>query len=323
MPARSRLSLFLRTARKRRILTQRAIAARLGCSSQWISQWETDERLPPIHRIDEIAEVYGVDPLDLAALIETQTELVASAAPVSGDESLTRALARAAAEQRPQRPLVVHAFSTMGFTGAPGGLGALGDAFLDFVDGGGHVVFFCLAGGVGSGGTDISPDEAARGLAAAIDELVFDRSRRGRTPQHVREQIWIVRPPAAHPASVTGSAPDTFDPAGALLGTFARLITLIGPDPAEDGLTPPGPRAAQLDELVSHATGHATTGLAPAWPTLLPPDLRLHGSWIGIDAGARWIDVERPAGLEQRYVRWLASLVGPGGAVLTPLSGSA
>lgn len=47
-------------ARKRRGLSQEAVAERLGVSRQTISKWETDETVPDIYQAKKMASLYGI-----------------------------------------------------------------------------------------------------------------------------------------------------------------------------------------------------------------------------------------------------------------------
>lgn len=47
-------------ARKRRSLSQEAVAERLGVSRQTISKWETDETVPDIYQAKKMASLYGI-----------------------------------------------------------------------------------------------------------------------------------------------------------------------------------------------------------------------------------------------------------------------
>ena len=63
-------SLF--NARKKKGLSQEAVAEKLGVSRQTISKWETDETLPDIRQSKHLAVLYG---LSLDELIEFDLEV--------------------------------------------------------------------------------------------------------------------------------------------------------------------------------------------------------------------------------------------------------
>ena len=48
-------------ARKRKGLSQEAVAEKLGVSRQTISKWETDETLPDIRQAKKLAVLYRID----------------------------------------------------------------------------------------------------------------------------------------------------------------------------------------------------------------------------------------------------------------------
>lgn len=52
----------LKTARLARGLTLREIAGELGVSIPYVSDLENGRRDIPLHRLGDIAEVYGIDP---------------------------------------------------------------------------------------------------------------------------------------------------------------------------------------------------------------------------------------------------------------------
>lgn len=59
-------------ARKKKGLSQEAVAEKLGVSRQTISKWETDETLPDIRQAKKLAVLYG---LTLDELIEFDTDV--------------------------------------------------------------------------------------------------------------------------------------------------------------------------------------------------------------------------------------------------------
>ena len=59
-------------ARKRKGLSQEAVAEKLGVSRQTISKWETDETLPDIRQAKKLAVLYG---LTLDELIEFDADV--------------------------------------------------------------------------------------------------------------------------------------------------------------------------------------------------------------------------------------------------------
>ena len=59
-------------ARKRKGLSQEAVAEKLGVSRQTISKWETDETLPDIRQAEKLAVLYG---LTLDELIEFDADV--------------------------------------------------------------------------------------------------------------------------------------------------------------------------------------------------------------------------------------------------------
>lgn len=62
----------LSDARKKKGLSQEAVAEKLGVSRQTISKWETDETLPDIRQSKHLAVLYG---LSLDELIEFDLEV--------------------------------------------------------------------------------------------------------------------------------------------------------------------------------------------------------------------------------------------------------
>lgn len=67
-----RLGSSLFEARKKKGLSQEAVAEKLGVSRQTISKWETDETLPDIRQSKRLAVLYG---LTLDELIEFDLEV--------------------------------------------------------------------------------------------------------------------------------------------------------------------------------------------------------------------------------------------------------
>lgn len=67
-----RLGSNLSDARKKKGLSQEAVAEKLGVSRQTISKWETDETLPDIRQSKQLAVLYG---LTLDELIEFDLEV--------------------------------------------------------------------------------------------------------------------------------------------------------------------------------------------------------------------------------------------------------
>lgn len=59
-------------ARKKKGLSQEAVAEKLGVSRQTISKWETDETLPDIRQAKKLAVLYG---LTLDELIEFDADV--------------------------------------------------------------------------------------------------------------------------------------------------------------------------------------------------------------------------------------------------------
>ena len=59
-------------ARKKKVLSQEAVAEKLGVSRQTISKWETDETLPDIRQAKKLAVLYG---LTLDELIEFDADV--------------------------------------------------------------------------------------------------------------------------------------------------------------------------------------------------------------------------------------------------------
>lgn len=59
-------------ARKKRGLSQEAVAEKLGVSRQTISKWETDETIPDIYQSKKMAKLYN---MSLDDLIEFDTDL--------------------------------------------------------------------------------------------------------------------------------------------------------------------------------------------------------------------------------------------------------
>lgn len=69
------LGSHLSLARKKKGLSQEAVAEKLGVSRQTISKWETDETLPDIRQSKELAVLYGVSLDDLIAFDLTACEI--------------------------------------------------------------------------------------------------------------------------------------------------------------------------------------------------------------------------------------------------------
>lgn len=67
-----KLGEYLFQARKKKGLSQEAVAEKLGVSRQTISKWETDETLPDIRQAKKLAVLYG---LTLDELIEFDADV--------------------------------------------------------------------------------------------------------------------------------------------------------------------------------------------------------------------------------------------------------
>ena len=70
-----RLGESLSAARRKKGLTQEAVAERLGVSRQTVSKWETDETLPDIRQSKEMAVLYGVSLDELIAFDPSVREI--------------------------------------------------------------------------------------------------------------------------------------------------------------------------------------------------------------------------------------------------------
>jgi len=57
----SKIGVFLKAARKNKLITQGNVAEQLGISAQAVSKWERGENLPDIAFFPEIARIYGVE----------------------------------------------------------------------------------------------------------------------------------------------------------------------------------------------------------------------------------------------------------------------
>ena len=55
----------LKTARERKGLTQRQMAARVGVTQPTIQVWESGEHAPRARLLRKVAEAYGLKPADL------------------------------------------------------------------------------------------------------------------------------------------------------------------------------------------------------------------------------------------------------------------
>lgn len=56
---------LLRRARRKRKKTQKDIAAAVGVAQPTVHAWEHDQCLPGAERIRDVAEAYGISPVDL------------------------------------------------------------------------------------------------------------------------------------------------------------------------------------------------------------------------------------------------------------------
>lgn len=62
----------LKALRRRRFLTQKELAARVGVSYQTIQAWESGKARPRLRHIPTLAEVLGIEPSALLEMVESE-----------------------------------------------------------------------------------------------------------------------------------------------------------------------------------------------------------------------------------------------------------
>jgi len=60
----------LKTLRRRKFLTQKELAAKVGVSYQTVQTWEAGSAQPRLRHVPKLAEVLGVPAEDLLAMLE-------------------------------------------------------------------------------------------------------------------------------------------------------------------------------------------------------------------------------------------------------------
>ncbi len=288
----------LRALRKQAGLTQRDASARLGCSPQLVSQWETGDTRPPVGKLRQLAALYNLKFEELKRLHEASETGVDEPRDTYGNLSIVEVLRDLADEARRQQPaqLIAHSFSTVGFVS--GKVAEVADAVCRCADAGVDIVYYCMQGDVGAA-SDMNPQKAIAELRASLATSLDDLLRQGRIADRepLVQRLWSVRP-------LPGPGGDAV--VAEVFGSVVRILGIVRSGTAlEPGVPVVGEDAAALQ-------GAARS--SDPWSRIIPDRFTLEDVWLqvqekrGQTIDPRWIRLLFADQLDSRYYRALIKL---------------